>query len=537
MTGSAGPAEAGSTPYAWEDGVRLSGSLLWRVQRAFFETQGVEAWRGGDVPQYITCNPYIAATYARQVVGFLQDWRERLDPTQPVHIVELGAGSGRFAFYFLRQLERLLAGAGLQGQPVTYVMTDYADANIEHWRSHPAFAVPLAQGRLDFARFDVAAPGPIRLLGSGAEVRDGNPLVVIANYVLDTVPCDTFQISDGQLLEGLLTTKGPTPEPDLADPELLSAVLLDYRYLPGPDPPYGDPELDRILASYVSQLGNASLLFPVAALRCLRQLREIAGGRLLLLCADKGFHWEDDLLTWGDPGMVLHGGCFSMAVNFDALRRGVLDAGGEFLCPKRRYTSLEMATFLVGSPPGGTPATRRAFAEAMETFGPDEYFHLVMGAASRSEGMGAPEALSWLRWSRADPEIFTSLFPALMASVPGAPESLREDLRAMAGEVAANHFDLGTGLNLDFCLGTLLYSLGYYAEARAHLEAGVEAAGPDTNSLFNLSLCQFALDQLDAAAGSLDQLLAADPDCQPAKDLRLRVAGSRLRRGGVTTSG
>src|SRR5262245_56914020 len=84
--------------FVLEEKQRLSQSLLWRAQRHFFEQQGIEAWRQGTVPHYVTSNPYLANTYARLVFAFLRDCRAvaaapgqtdfpPLDLSQPVYII------------------------------------------------------------------------------------------------------------------------------------------------------------------------------------------------------------------------------------------------------------------------------------------------------------------------------------------------------------------------------------------------------------------------------------------------------------------
>src|SRR5438067_7126058 len=88
------PGEAegeGETRVILEQDQRLSQSLLWTLQRAFFDRQGIAAWSRGIVPHYITSNTYIARAYAGVVCGFLRDWRPALDPRQRVYIVELGS--------------------------------------------------------------------------------------------------------------------------------------------------------------------------------------------------------------------------------------------------------------------------------------------------------------------------------------------------------------------------------------------------------------------------------------------------------------
>ena len=59
--------------YILEHGRRLSESLLWRLQKNFFESQGLQAWTTGIVPHYITSNGWIADAYAKVVLGWLRD--------------------------------------------------------------------------------------------------------------------------------------------------------------------------------------------------------------------------------------------------------------------------------------------------------------------------------------------------------------------------------------------------------------------------------------------------------------------------------
>ncbi|RPJ00726.1 MAG: hypothetical protein EHM39_04430, partial [Chloroflexi bacterium] len=114
-----------------ESGHPLSKSLLWALQARYFRDQGIAAWSSNTVPSYITSNPSIAHAYARVVFGYLRDLLPTLDTSQPVYLLELGAGSGRFAFYFLRRLRELLEW--VPGVRVCYVLSDYARRNVGFW--------------------------------------------------------------------------------------------------------------------------------------------------------------------------------------------------------------------------------------------------------------------------------------------------------------------------------------------------------------------------------------------------------------------
>src|SRR5689334_19486866 len=91
----------------------FSNSLIWDLQQYYFAAKGVEAWRQDEVPHYVTSNPTVANSYAEVVFAFLRD-QNRLTPgDEPLYLCELGAGSGRFAFHFLKRLARLCEQSGL----------------------------------------------------------------------------------------------------------------------------------------------------------------------------------------------------------------------------------------------------------------------------------------------------------------------------------------------------------------------------------------------------------------------------------------
>lgn len=74
------------------------------------------------------------------------------DTSQPVYIVEIGAGHGKMSFLMARRLMEL---RDLLPPDVTfkYVMTDFTEHNLEFWRSHELLRHMVEQGVLDFALY------------------------------------------------------------------------------------------------------------------------------------------------------------------------------------------------------------------------------------------------------------------------------------------------------------------------------------------------------------------------------------------------
>src|SRR6476661_6090820 len=118
-------------PDVLEADVPLSSSVIWRLQRDFYAQRGLKAWTEDQVPSYITNNPFIAEIYARIAFGFLCDCTRHtragarpLSNENPLRILELGAGSGKFSYLFLRKLADLMHAANIAVNTVRYCMTD-----------------------------------------------------------------------------------------------------------------------------------------------------------------------------------------------------------------------------------------------------------------------------------------------------------------------------------------------------------------------------------------------------------------------------
>ncbi|HET8645783.1 MAG TPA: hypothetical protein VFO85_09860, partial [Vicinamibacteria bacterium] len=330
----------------------------------------------------MTSNPFFARGMARVVLGFLRDLAaapQGLDRALPLDVLELAAGSGQFAFSFLRALRELKdAVPGLAPLRVRYVMTDFAQSNVSAWRRHERLRPFVDEGLLDFALFDLERDREVRLLESGRPLAAGNPLVVLANYAFDSTRQDCFRVQGGVLVQELVTTlvagEGAF---DLSDPGLLERIRLRFQATSMPAAYYDDPLSNRVLEGYRQRLEDTTLLFPVGAIECLRRLIDLSGGRLFLLCGDKGAAHEQELAGRGDPVMTLHGDCFSFVVNLDAVGRYFEEGGGFALHAAHHTPGFQVSAFLAGFAGGTLPETRHAFEAEIEHFGPIQYFTLV----------------------------------------------------------------------------------------------------------------------------------------------------------------
>src|SRR5262245_17281077 len=103
------PASPTSPLYArtvLQEPTRFARSPIWQLQRDYFNAVGIDAWRSGEVPHYITSNPVVGKTYAELVLALLRDLSLRGQKTETVYLVELGAGHGRLCYHFLKHFEK-----------------------------------------------------------------------------------------------------------------------------------------------------------------------------------------------------------------------------------------------------------------------------------------------------------------------------------------------------------------------------------------------------------------------------------------------
>ncbi|MDA0172115.1 SAM-dependent methyltransferase [Solirubrobacter taibaiensis] len=448
----------------------LSQSRVWELQRAFYEDNASEAF--AEIPHQIVDNPFVAAAFARVVVGYLRDVaRGGLDLDEPLYIVELGAGPGRFAHGFMRELGAFVEALPFALPPIRYLLTDLGERTVRQWASNPA----LADGRFEFARFDVAGEEGLEL------GRVANPLVVIANYVFDSIPADAFAISGGGVQECLVSVEGT----DVAS--------MRPVFSRGPARSYDDPDLDALLEHYRTQLDGTVITLPHVAIGCVRRLRELAGDRLLLLAADKTHSTEASLAQRSEPELSVHGGSFSLMVNFHALAWYAERHGGAALHGGDRHMALDVVALLFGSPPGGHAETRLAYTDTLDRFGPEDLSFLAEGIERVAPQLSLAELVALLRLSGWDAFTLLGVAGQLREQAAEADPAAQDGLREALLKTYERHFPVPGEADLPFTIGVLLFELEDYEEAIEFFEASLEQHGPDEATERNIDICESQL--------------------------------------------
>lgn len=503
----------------------LSQSMLWTLQKDFFANQGPEAWIKGIVPQYITTNPYIANLYAKTIFGYCRDYaaREDFDKNTTVYIMELASGVGRFTYTFLKRFLHIIENSSLKGLKFKYIVTDFAERNIEYWQNH-SFLKPFFQsGVLDCATFDISEDEEVRLRNSGEVLTKGNlknPLILIANYTFDSLPQDTFYVNKGELYEGAITITRPDGENDPQDKSILAG--LDYYYTDkqvGGTDYYEDKDYNNILLYYKERLEDTAFYMPIIALRCISRLRKLFNDDVVLISADKGYKNEEAMYNNYHPFLSKHG-CISMTVNFHALELYFKGLGGKAIHSLYEHENVNMSLFMLGSGSHDFIETSMAYNEIIESIGPDDFYIIKRSVVPLSGSLTTKELLTFMRFTVWDARTFLECYNLLLERLAKEEDFPKEELVDVINNVWEHYFPIGEEGDLAYYLGTILAYLGRDLDALKLFESSLEFYGESPEIYYEIALCYYNLGQLENAVEYIEKSLEIDSEFEDAENLK-----------------
>jgi tetratricopeptide (TPR) repeat protein len=503
----------------------LSQSMLWTLQKNFFANQGPEAWIKGIVPQYITTNPYIANLYAKTIFGYCRDYaaREDYDKNTTIYIMELASGVGRFTYTFLKRFLHIIENSSLKKLKFKYIVTDFAERNIEYWQNH-SFLKPFFQsGVLDCATFDMTEDEEVRLRNSGEVLTKGNqknPLILIANYTFDSLPQDTFYVNNGELYEGAITITRPEGEADPKDKSILAG--LDYYYTDKQiheTDYYEDKDYNNILLYYREHLEDTAFYMPIIALRCISRLRKLFNDDIVLISADKGYKNEEAMLKNYHPFLSKHG-CISMTVNFHALELYFKGLGGKAIHSLYEHENVNMSLFMLGNDSHDFIETSMAYSEIVESIGPDDFYILKRSVVPLSASLTTKELLTFMRFTVWDARTFLECYNLLLERLAKEEDFPKEELVNVINKVWEHYFPIGEEGDLAYYLGTILAYLGQDNDAIKLFESSLEFYGESAETYYEVALCYYNMGQFEKAIEYIEMSLELDSEFDDAVNLK-----------------
>lgn len=481
-----------------DKGVLLSESQIWQQQSDFYRREGASAWEN-KVPFYATSNAFIAHAYADMIMSFMQDWHKKHGSTC-FKILELGAGCGQFSYLCLQALTERPHSDDFSWQ---YIMSDLDDGLISFWQQHRAFKAFMDAGQVAFSKGVIGSDtGVLNFFAADCDA----PLIVIANYLFDSLPADIYKVGNETLRPVRVTiTTGDTNVDEsgaVEDFEKLSVI-----YLPDlTDQPSEDP----ILNQYRLELLDSHILYPRASLILLEALLQSVPEGVFLLTTDKAYVHADELDYLDYPEITGHGGCFSLMANYDAIRRFAELNNGSAYLPSTR-AGIKTAAFSLGFELNGFMRLPYKLNRYIQEFSAAEYLHLYRNIQKKTDGIGLEAALSFLALSQWDAMVFKHLYNAIYDQLNGADMLSVTYLREHLPIIANHYYKLDNSDDILFQIAVLFHTLKDYTQAITCYRKSLEYFEPNFGLLFNMGVCYYHLNQLDQAKASFEKAQRLDP--------------------------
>jgi hypothetical protein len=331
-----------------------------------------------------------------------------------------------------------------------------------------------------------------------AQQETSNPLIVIANYIFDSLPHDLFRVQEGKLQEGLIQPTPEIGEKQSNQPMDLAVFDSSFAYHDMTLPYYNDPKLDTLLADYAREHPNSSFSVPIGSLRCLDTLLRIAHEKLLLLTSDKAYGYHFELYEQTQPEITFHDKAFSMTVNFHAIGQYCKQYRGDCF-HQSTHQSLASSAFVVGTDFDQLPEVYYALTTYLDTPGPGDLLHLYQYITENIAGLPLEVVLSYLKILHWDTQFFDLAIQSILSQLKSANVLVRHDMLMNLPYVLMNFYYLPGIEDTLSNLGLALQELGEYASALYAYQTSLDYFGSDETTYYNMALCYYFLNEYDEA--------------------------------------
>lgn len=438
-------------PKLIESHVRLSHSKLWEIQRNYFASMGIQAWKE-EVPFYISSNAFIGHRYALLALHFVKEWNANHPngTNEPFYFLEVGSGPGKFSFYFLKTFKSLLGEYGLEDQKFCYIFSDVTEKNIDYCRENACFQSYIQQGEMDFALFNVEEDKDIQLIlkqKKYSELQTKKPLIIIANYTFDCIKQDGFEYEKNQLHEIQLALRSRYKNFDTQKALHLKELRFDYhKSIIEPEHYYENSILNEILAAYppLFKDENAIIMMPLGAMQFCDNMKALTHGNFLLISGDKGVSIPEHFTLMGENYRVTYDGCYSFLVNFHAIGEYVKKQGGDYLLTKNA-NNFKVNLYSMGIPFSELMQTSAYFQNFIADFGPEDYCYFFDEFLTSSYRFSLKSLLAFVKLSRWDPNGYAIVHERILELLPLAEKVHIEDVKQDINLVADNIYPANMG--------------------------------------------------------------------------------------------
>lgn len=496
-----------------ETKARLSTSVLWELQEKAYSSLGPEAWAKDSVPFYITSNPSTIHQYVALTLGYIRDCiRNKLvDPKQPFYIFDLGAGSGRFGYLYIKKLLDTVHDLYGKKLNIRYVMTDFIGANIVSLKQHPYLLPFMESGVLDFALYKHDQVKPLRLTHSNTKLNVlKNPCVIICNYYFDSIPQDFYRVKSKKLEEGRISLESTESSISVADPQIIQHLKSTFNFVgikKISDIYPNNPKNTQLIQSYLDEEhDDLPLIFPTGPLQTVEYFKKLSNGQLLMIAGDQGVTKIEQMKELKEPHIHKHD-TFSLPVCYHALSRYFEQVGGLGLTTTFSDPRFVVMAAVAKGSRVEYRETYHAFKESIDAFEPKDYWSMVEYLEKEHIHYTLDFLLLLLKFGRWDPVNFYTFYEAILSKLTDVTEEQKRSVLTAAKLIDEQFYPVDPSESGVFInLGVLCFQIEAYDQALVFFEKALDYGGESVVVLKNLVACHVKLGNTPKAFQYLEKV-------------------------------
>lgn len=494
---------------------------IWAWQRHFYASKGLDAW-DACVPFLITNNVVIAEQYAQAIYLLIKGQIEqnRFDFSQPFCILELGAGHGRFCFLCLTALLPMLKAYNPKIK-VRYVLSDHAQSNLDFWQAQPQLKTFVSDNILDFALFDLENhKDPIQGIHHKNPLNKTNPLILFANYIIDTIASNFYQFDQDRIEWATLTAETDKKNVKQGSPKEISDIAFEFNYEACPNTDDAPPFLKDIWASYQPhQLKHIPI--PEIFMQALEHLIHQGYTQLFLIASDHGYTNLDELKIAMPPEIKQHSS-FSIMVNFDAIGHFFAQKKGQAYTSKNTDKGLKTCFFSLNLDTEAMPDLKTHMDHVNHRFNAADFLALIKPLKQHND-----DILAWISILKCcdwDPIVLQRYKKNIHKLIKKHMEGQAQN-DVYWHKTLMNSLDYGLqraarwyyfmpnkNSNLHFDIGHTYHLMNNWPQAKTHYNISEKDFGLDFETAYNLAVCYLNLKEKTKAQHYLAEAKKRQPD-------------------------
>lgn len=486
-------------PFLIQSSVPYSEHFGWALSRRAYEAAGRENWHDGTVPYQVTGNITFALQQARMLLESLG--QHPLNKT--VTVLELGGGTGQFAWHFIQAFRQLCRQAEQPFQ-LRYILTDPVPATLAALNQNPFFQSLIDSGTLQLGWADLE---DVTLFS-----HEGLPLpipelqLLTMSYVLCHQPFHLLEARNGKEYEYLISSEIEAPadfEQLLQNPGPLDGLVFEPEALVSHL--YFEPDKPRraLLESLLNRWPERKMMYAREAFAGLCAWSRHLGAGGMLLISDQA--WVDTERSPVFPEPSRHGPHLAWPVHFPLLAAWLNYHGLSSVHTRNPLWPLHTLLAVKG------PVTQKLLSSFTREF------------EQRNRNLFAAELVDSAE-SAADSGDMRKASLLLVQALEHRPGDARVLHRLIACLIEQQAFDqaadyleqplidLFSEYDFSFQRGQVALFQGEYSQACLQFAKSLLQAGPDPATHYNLGLSLMLTQQHDKARIQFQAALVLDPE-------------------------